>query len=504
MKRNLTQFLNGLRLSLLAGAIVVTLGTLGIRLVANPGGSRPEVKVRVDRGSPSETGIQPRSFAPVVDKVSPSVVKIYATVKGESFNVPGARRGGRLPESPFDEWLPFGRPPGRFRTPDRQGLGSGVIVSPDGYLLTNNHVVEDADEIRVLLGDDRKEFSAKVVGVDPKSDIAVLKIDADDLPAITLGDSDKLRVGDLVLAVGNPFGIGQTVTMGMVSATGRGNMGLDYEDFIQTDAAINPGNSGGALVDLDGRLIGINTAILSRSGGNNGIGFAVPVNLARNVMDSLVANGRVIRGYLGVHIQDVSPELAEAFGHAAGRGALVTQVEPGSPAAKAGIEDGDIITAFDGRDVRDARHLKVLVGQAHPAQELSLAVSREGKAKSFKVRVQESPSTPQLSRRESSPGAERDQLQGVAVADLDSQTRGELRVPRNVNGALVTEVDPDSPAYRAGLREGDVITELDRQTVRDAESAEHIARESRDHRLLLRVWSRGGSRYLVVNPTKAG
>jgi len=262
------------------------------------------------------------SFAPVVKKVAPAVVKVSVMTKAHNTAFSGSSSQPGQPG--MDDFLRRffgdqfdgrgeGRNPRRnFDVPRQQGIGSGVITTKDGYILTNNHVVDGADEVKVALQDGR-EFTAKVIGRDPKSDIAVIKIDAKDLPAVPLADSEKVEVGDVVLAIGNPFGIGQTVTTGIVSATGRGNMGLDYEDFIQTDAAINPGNSGGALVDAEGRLIGINTAILSRSGGNQGIGFAIPVNMARDVMTSLVTEGHVTRGYLGVLIQDITPALAKRF-----------------------------------------------------------------------------------------------------------------------------------------------------------------------------------------------
>src|SRR6266481_5745055 len=286
-----------------------------------------------ERPLPREVGGH-SSFSPVVKKVAPGVVKVFTTTKlhNTAFNGPPGEMDDLLRRF-FGE--PFqGRNPHReFGVPRQQGIGSGVIATKDGYILTNNHVVDGADEVKVALQDGR-EFTAKVIGRDPKTDIAVIKVDAKDLPAVTIADSDKVEVGDVVLAVGNPFGIGQTVTTGIVSATGRGGaIGLDYEDFIQTDAAINPGNSGGALVDTEGRLIGINTAILSRSGGNQGIGFAIPVNLARDVMGSLVTEGHVTRGYLGVMIQDVTPALAKEFKlKDDAHGALVGDVTPKSPA----------------------------------------------------------------------------------------------------------------------------------------------------------------------------
>jgi serine protease Do len=445
-----------------------------------------------------EGGTVINSFAPVVKDVAPSVVTISVTQKGKRVKM----QGSPFSEDPF--WAPFfGQQGGgmrEFQTPDRQGLGSGVIISKDGYILTNNHVVQDADEVQVRLPSESKEYTAKVVGTDPKSDVAVLKIDAKDLPAITFGDSDQIEVGDLVLAVGNPFGIGQTVTMGMVSALGRGNMGLDYEDFIQTDAAINPGNSGGALVDTHGRLIGINTAIISRSGGNQGIGFAVPVNLARSVMESLVENGRVIRGFLGVNIQNVNDDLASAFKLDKARGALVAQVSPDSPAEKAGIKDGDVIVKFGDKDIRDSRQLKLLVGETLPGTKVPVAIVRDGKTESLNVTLKELPGEKELAHRDNgSADNDTERLAGVVVSDLDQQSRRQMDLPRNVKGALVTSVEADSPAYKAGLREGDVILEIDRTPVTNGDEAVKAANRVKGDQILLRVWSQGGSHYLVVD-----
>ena len=261
------------------------------------------------------------------------------------------------------------------------GVGSGVIITKDGYILTNNHVVDGANEVKVTLTDGR-EFTAKVIGRDPKTDVAVVKIDADNLPVVPMADSDNVKVGDVVLAVGNPFGVGQTVTEGIVSAKNRGNMGIeDYEDFIQTDAAINPGNSGGALVDIDGRLIGINTAILSRSGGNQGVGFAVPSNLARTVMESLIQNGHVTRGYLGVMIQNVTPALAQEFNLKETTGALIGDVVPGGPADKAGFKDGDVVTKFNGQKITDSRQLQLVVAETKPGSKVPVEILRNGDCK---------------------------------------------------------------------------------------------------------------------------
>jgi len=478
------------------------------QLQANEGAKPAPMKLTVsEKPVTRETGVT--SFAPVVKKVTPSVVKVYVTGTVK-------RAAHALPDEFSDNpWLRrfFGDDldgfPGRrgrnMPMPRQQGLGSGVIVTRDGYLLTNNHVVENADEVKVAFSDGR-EFTAKVVGKDPKSDIAVLKIDETDLPAIELADSDKLEVGDVVLAIGNPFGIGQTVTSGIISATGRGSLGLDYEDMIQTDAAINPGNSGGALVDAEGRLIGINTAIISRSGGNQGIGFAVPVNLARSVMEGLVKDGRVVRGFLGVSIQDLTPALAREFDVKESGGALVAAVTPRSPAEKAGFQEGDIITEFNGKTVKDSRHLKLQVAQTKPGTSVPVKVLRDGKTKSLEVTVKELPGSEVASKKNSDNDAQKssDALDGVAVEDIDVAARQQFNLPANVKGAVVTQVDPSSAAFEAGLREGDVIQEINRKPVKSAEDAAQLTENVKDKRTLLRVWSKGGSRYVVVDETKAG
>lgn len=494
---------NRMRYALLGGAIIISASLFGLQSWAGADSRKGStVEVRLDNQPITRDGGSViTSFAPVVKQVSPSVVTISTTQKGKRVQM----RGNPFMEDPFLNRF-FGGPMGpgqrEFRTPDRQGLGSGVIVSKDGYILTNNHVVEDADEVQVQLADSRREFVAKVVGTDPKSDIAVLKVDAADLPALVLGDSDHIEIGDLVLAVGNPFGIGQTTTMGMVSAKGRGNMGLDYEDFIQTDAAINPGNSGGALVDVKGRLIGINTAIISRTGGNQGIGFAVPVNLARSVMESLVENGRVIRGFLGVNIQNVDQDLARAFKLEEARGALVAQVTPDSPAEKAGVRDGDVIVEFDGQAIRDSRQLKNIVGQTKPNAKVPLTVMRDGRTRELTATLKELPGDQQLAGRSGETSHDTERLAGVAVTDLDGAARRQLELPKSVNGALVTAVEPDSPAAKAGLREGDVILEIDREEVTSAADAVKLADRSEGDQILLRVWSQGATRWLVVDESR--
>ncbi len=393
-----------------------------------------------------------------------------------------------------------------------QSLGSGVIVSPDGYILTANHIVAGADKVKVALASGEKEFDAKVIGTDSATDTAVLKVDGKQLPAVTIADSDKLEVGDVVLAVGNPFGVGQTVTMGIVSALGRGGFGINnYENFIQTDAAINPGNSGGALVDVEGRLVGINTWIISRSGGSQGLGFAVPINMARYAMERLISDGKVARGYLGLQLQpDMTPELAKQFDLPDLNGALVTTVTPDSPAGKAGFKEGDFVTEFNGKKVKDMRQFRLMVSQTAPGSKVTLKILRDGKAKTLTATLGEIPKEV-LERSGQAPPAERDPskadaLDGVEVTDLDAQARREVDTPDNVRGALVTKVEEDSNAAEAGLRAGDVIVEINRQPVRSADDAVALSEKGQGDRILLRVWrggeGGGGMLFLSVDNTK--
>jgi serine protease Do len=445
------------------------------------------------------------SFAPVVKKVAPAVVKVFTTTKMHNTAFNGAPDGMDDLLRRFFGDQPQGRTPRReFGVPRQQGIGSGVIATKDGYILTNNHVVDGADEVKVALQDGR-EFTAKVIGRDPKTDVAVIKVDAKDLPAITLADSDKVEVGDVVLAVGNPFGIGQTVTTGIVSATGRGGaIGLDYEDFIQTDAAINPGNSGGALIDAQGRLIGINTAILSRTGGNQGIGFAIPVNLARDVMTSLVKDGHVTRGYLGVMIQDVNPALAKEFKLKESQGALVSDVTPKSPAEKAGFKSGDLILEFNGKKVSDSRHLKLEVARTQPGESVPVKILRDGDDKTLDVTVKELPGSEHLAKNDNGHDEDTGTLNGVAVGDLDSGARQQFDLPNTVKGVVVTDVDPSSAAAEAGLKPGDVIQEINRKPVKTAQEAVQLTEKATDKTTLLRIWRDGGSRFVVVDESKAG
>ena len=497
--KNIMAYMNIRTLGLALGGAALVAGLTA----AVPKAAAPAPKLEVEE-TPVPRAAGPHvSFAPIVKKVTPAVIKIVVTTQSPQgttpdwfgFNDPFWRRF-------FGER--FGnQPPGRqFRTPRQYGMGSGVLVTKDGYILTNNHVVDNADEVKVALQDGR-ELTAKVIGRDPKSDVAVIKVEAHDLPYVRMADSDKVEVGDLVLAIGNPFGVGQTVTTGIVSATGRGNLGIEeYEDFIQTDAAINPGNSGGALVDVEGRLIGINTAIFSRSGGNQGIGFAIPSNLARNVMESLVKYGHVSRGYLGVMIQDVNPSLAKEFKLKDTSGALIGDVVPNGPAAKAGLKNGDVVLEYNGKKVRDSRHLKLAVGETKPDTKVPLKVLRDGATRSLEATVQELPGTEKLAQSSDQKKADEGTLNGVTVSDLDAQARRQFDIPESVKGVIVADIEPDCAAAEAGLKPGDVIQEIDRTPVKTADEAVRLTENPKDKITMLRVWSGGSSRYMVVDESE--
>ncbi len=501
------------------GAMLLPSAYFGVRaFAAARQNANPPAKLTV-QSSPINRDIKaPISFAPVFKKVGPSVVNIYSTMTIKEranplFNDPMLRRF-------FGDQFGQGQP----RERKAQSLGSGVIVSPDGYILTANHVVEGADKIKISMASGDREYDAKVIGTDPPTDIAVLKMETKtNLPAVSLADSDKLEVGDLVLAVGNPFGVGQTLTLGIISALSRGGFGISgYEDFIQTDAAINPGNSGGALVDAEGRLVGINTAILSRSGGFQGVGFAVPINMARYVMDRLITTGKVTRGYLGINIQPLSPDLAKEFNLPdESSGVLVGGVSPNSPAAKAGLRDGDVITELNGKKITDPRSLQLQVAQIAPGTKVNVHVLRSesgGKAstKTLAATLGEMPQEAlaamggsRNSPEEDNGGKQNmDALDGVEVTDIDQAARRELNIPRTVRGALVVNVDQSSTAAEAGLRQGDVIVEINRQPVRNADEAVALSEKVKGGRVLLRVWSRGaggqgGTRYIVAENEKA-
>lgn len=417
------------------------------------------------------------TLAPMLEKAVPGVVNVFSrttvTVRQNPLLAdPFFRRFFNVPDQP------------QQRT--QQSLGSGVVVdAKHGYIITNHHVIDGADEISVNLSDGRT-MKAKLIGSDPETDIAVLQIKADNLAALPMSDSDKLRVGDFLVAIGNPFGLGQTVTSGIVSALGRSGLGIEgYEDFIQTDASINPGNSGGALVNLRGELVGINTAILSKSGGNVGIGFAIPINMVREVMAQLIEHGSVQRGSLGAQAQDLTPELASAFGIKATRGAVVTQVDSGSPADKAGLKAGDVITSINGRPVQDASDVRNRVGLLRIGEHVEMVVMRDGKTKKLSAVVEE-PKLVTIQGEKLHP-----RLAGAILANVSQET-----TQGKVEGVVVADIAPGSPAMASGLRKGDVIAQANRKAISNIKELASAVKGS--NALLLNIQRRDGALFLLL------
>ncbi len=456
------------------------------------------------------------SFAPLVKRMIPAVVsvRVVQDVKvsgmpfgpqagpgddngGDNDNGGGEGQGGGMPPGgdPFDQLRRyFGQ--GGQREYKQHGLGSGVIVSADGYILTNNHVVGSAEEIHVTL-EDKREFTAKVIGKDAKTDLGLIKIDTKDaLPVAPLGDSNSTDVGDWVIAIGNPFDVGMTVTAGIVSAKGR-ILGGDYDDFIQTDASINPGNSGGPLINTRGEVIGINTAIYSRTGANNGIGFAIPIDMARNVMDQLKAHGRVVRGWLGVEIQEVTPDLAQSFGMPKPEGALVASADKDGPAGKAGIERGDIVLSFNGHPVDDEHELPALVAQTPINQNVPVEVVRNGKHMTLEVTIGERKEPQVASAKSEEPGGN----WGMQVGDITPEIAQQFHL-ENTKGVVIQKVAPDSPSAEAGLQPGDVVLEVNHDKI--GALADFVAKakqaQSEKKPALLLVQRGGATLYTVVKP----
>ncbi len=468
----------------LAVAVAVLLAAPAIAASAregkksSPPSSGKKPAVRVDSTPVADGGKSGlvMSYADVLEPAQKAVVSVYSTKIIKE----------RVAVHPFFRQY-FGIPD-QERESRQEGLGSGVIVTPDGYILTNNHVVEGADELKITLADDR-DFIAKVIGNDPKTDIAILKIEGQNLPTVTLADSDKLRVGDVVFAVGNPLGVGQTVTMGIVSAKGRSKLGLlenvsGYEDFIQTDAAINMGNSGGALIDGRGRLIGINSAILSPSRGNIGIGFAIPINLAAFIMNSVVETGVVARGYLGVEADTITADVAEQLGLPRNsRGVVVTVIDAGSPAEKAGLERTDVILAINDHAVSSWEELRLLISQIVPETKATLKIFRDGKPRTLEVKLGKVTENPN------------ELFDGVDVTPLTPETRRRLGLndPR-INGLVITDVADDSP-FRDRLATNMVILELNRAPVTDVRSARERLVPGRN---LLAIYDGRSVRFVVV------
>jgi serine protease Do len=423
-----------------------------------------------------------------------NVDKTVATQSPLPFNHPFGGFGDDFFERFFGRRFPEGQEqqPGARR---QQGAGSGFIISQDGLILTNHHVVGDADRVTVKLTDGR-EFTAKTIGTDPPSDVAVIKIEAKGLPVLPLGDSDAMEVGDWVIAAGSPFGLTQTITVGVISAKGRSQLGLaDFEDFMQTDAAINPGNSGGPLLNLQGEAIGVNTAIASQSGGFIGIGFAIPSNMVKAIQQQLVTRGKVVRGYMGVSIQPLTSALAQSLRINTTEGVLVADVAPGSPAAKAGLKRGDVIVSFNGQAVHDPGHLRNLVAMSAPGTKATLQILRENQKREVSVELAELPRERTAARGgEEAPAPAR---LGFGVQNLTPELAKQLGIERP-EGVVVTQVDPNSEAYQAGVRRGMVIREINQQEVKNVEDfRQAVQKAEQSKQVLLLVQSPQATMYLT-------
>lgn len=435
------------------------------------------------------------AFSNVVKVISPLVVNISTT---KTITKKDTAPLSHFFDSPFQDFFePFNMP----KKWKEESLGSGVLVSQDGYIITNNHVVEKSDEIKVTLYG-QQTYTGKIIGTDPKTDIAVIKISADNLPSIKWGDSDGLRVGEFVLAFGNPFSLGHTVTMGIVSALGRANVGIaDYEDFIQTDAAINPGNSGGPLVNIKGELVGINTAIFSKTGGYQGIGFAVPSNMARSVMTQLINEGKVTRGWLGVTIQNLTPELSKEFGLKNTTGALVTDIFDDSPASKAGLKRGDVVIEVNGKKIKNVENLRNMVSQSKIGKKIKVTALRNSKKLVLNAVISEFPQdmarTMPEDKTETMP-EEKNELAGFNVMDLTSEIAKQLGLSRTESGVVIVKVDPYSPAGDAGLKKGDVIQEINKKRIKNLNEFNKITPHIRKGDTLLLFINRGGNKFYVT------
>jgi serine protease Do len=445
-----------------------------------------------------------RAFSSVVKKAGPAVVYIGVEKTAQQLNGINGRGMPDLFNDPFFQRF-FGPQFQHPKVPPKRqfkqrGAGSGFIISPDGLILTNNHVVENADTIKVRLSDER-EFTAEVIGTDPQSDVALIKIDGKNLPTLPLGDSDKLEVGEWVIAIGSPFELSQTVTVGVVSAKGRSRIGInDYENFIQTDAAINPGNSGGPLLNIHGEAVGINTAIFSRSGGYMGIGFAIPINMARSIEQQLRDDGKVTRGWLGVVIQDVNEDLAQSFGLDKAEGILIAEVGNDSPAQAAGLKEGDIILTLNGKKLDDVSQLRNKIAMTPPKSRVKLGIIRDGRKKEIKVTIGEQPDNFSRTTRLSRGKAHGSLLgrMGLSLQELTSDLADQFGYTQG-QGVLIAEVDPDSPAARVGLQPGQLIEEVNKIRVHNLKELKRALKKSKNPKqVLLRVRAGDFSQYVVL------
>lgn len=430
------------------------------------------------------------AMAKVAEQVKPAIVNISTTRMVKAQRHP-------FFDDPFFKRF-FGDESQRQQKRKVTNLGSGVIATSDGYILTNNHVIEGAEDILVKLSNN-KEYKGKVVGTDKRSDLAVIQIDEKNLTTIKWGDSDKLRVGDIVLAVGNPYGLNQTITMGIISALGRSGIGItDYEDFIQTDAAINPGNSGGALVNIKGELVGINTAIFSTTGGYQGIGFAIPANMANSIMGSIINQGKVVRGWLGVNIQPLTPELVKQFNLQDDKGVLLSDVVEGGPAEKGGLKKGDVIIEYDGKKVESPLHLRNMVASTMPGQSVSVRVIRDGNPLVLKLIIGEMPTEIQTASAVQPANA----FRGISVQEITDEFLKKSGITRKIKGVVISSIDEASPAF-GRLSEGDIITEINRRAITNIKEFNNLTSKIKPEQdVLLSIIREGSALYLVI-PSKS-
>ncbi len=500
-----------------APASVAGAFALGAAMFAGHGRVHAAAAMPLDDDSVSALTSLDHAMEAVASKVTPAVVNVAVTSKvnpdeqqgdDEDDNGGGGGNGRNPMQQIPPQFRRFFGPGFQFQNPQgpqiEHGIGSGIIVSPDGYIITNNHVVDGATQVRVTLND-RRVFNAKVVGTDKLTDLAVIKINATDLPTIAWGDSSKLEPGQTVLAFGSPFGYFQfSVTRGIVSALDRPN---PYRDdarkpggFIQTDAAINPGNSGGPLVDARGELVGINTFIISSSGSFQGAGFAIPSKLVKSTTDQIIKNGHVDHGYLGVNIEDVTPDNAHFFNLKDASGAIVSQVSPDSPASKGGLHQGDVVTEANGQKIPNSSSLQLEVSEMTPGSPLKLNVMRDGKPMNVDLTVGQYHAKNEMAANDSGPAHQKGKI-GIAVSDLDDQTRQQLNLPESVKGVVVQQVRPGSPGEDAGIQPGDVIQEVNRKPAGDpGQFTSTIKAAPADKDILLLVWSKGASTYRTVHP----
>jgi serine protease Do len=515
-ERKMSRWKEILKIGLKRGVLVPFLAvamaaSVGVYELAKPTSAAAVAEVApapLDDNSVSALLSLDHAMETVAAKVTPAVVNITVTSKTKVNNQDDNNQGGPASQqfgpdnNPFGNFGPFrffGQP---SRPQIEHGLGSGVIISPDGYIITNNHVVDGAVDVRVTMHD-RRVFPAKVIGTDPLTDLAVIKIKGSGFPSLPLGDSTELRPGQTVLAFGNPFGFRFTVTRGIVSALNRPNPDTNRRkpgEFIQTDAAINPGNSGGPLVNAHGEVIGINTFLISDNGSFSGMGFAIPTQIVKPTVDALMRNGKVSHGYMGIGITDVTPENSKFFDLKKSEGALVSQVEPDSPAAKAGLKTGDVILGLDGKPVNDAGGLQVEVGQKQPGTTIRLDVMRNGKSETIPVTLEAMGSRDKVASNSSETGKPR---WGLALGDLNADTRQQLQTPNDIHGAVVENVEPGSSAENAGIQRGDVIVEVNRKPVQSASDVQKaLGSVPQGQDALVLVWSQGGNTYRVLHPTQ--